>query len=560
EAFNRTRDNRGMMVLDNETEDFFNVSTPLGTLDHLQAQSQEQMASVCGIPLVILLGITPSGLNASSDGEIRTFYAWIEAQQEQLFTHNLDILFQIIQLSLFGEIDSDITYRYEPLWQIDETALATMRKTNADTDAVYIDAGVLDPAEVRQRVANEEDSLYHGLDLSGPPPEPPAPEPMPGAEPDGGEEPPDGSPGGEAPPKPPQPPAPTKPTPPPTGDYDPFAHLALDDAAKWEEGKHKRDEGGKFSSTGGGGGKSKAEAMLDAILGSGPAGSSAHAQSHHEYIQKSLKKLLPQIKAASNSDDPATALKGIKIPVKLGAVQKYVDQLAKEAGGSAKAKEPVIEPKTDPFAQGEGLPDWAKKQITEHAEASHKDNLGLAGNPYTKGTLEAEVWNDAWHDADQAAAKANEPKAEAPAVSAEYTKAIQAGAKNDHSHGMSNSFNPFAHGSPESDIYDKAWLEAEMAANFGKESDSDISDISPAEHVAAGVMAHGNGALPADNPNPEGTQAYTSWKQGWVDAETASAKAMEDDDYPDEGETADLADLDDDHPETVDLSEAAAVG
>ncbi len=67
--FNDTRDNRGFMVLDKDSEDFFNITTPLSTLDKLQAQAQEQMSSVSGIPLVKLLGITPTGLNACLTAE-----------------------------------------------------------------------------------------------------------------------------------------------------------------------------------------------------------------------------------------------------------------------------------------------------------------------------------------------------------------------------------------------------------------------------------------------------------------------------------------------------------
>jgi phage-related protein (TIGR01555 family) len=80
--FNSNRDNQGLMVVDKETEEFFNVSTPLGTLDQLQAQAQEHMASVSRIPLVKLLGISPAGLNASSEGEIETFDDTINAAQE----------------------------------------------------------------------------------------------------------------------------------------------------------------------------------------------------------------------------------------------------------------------------------------------------------------------------------------------------------------------------------------------------------------------------------------------------------------------------------------------
>jgi phage-related protein (TIGR01555 family) len=170
--FTMTRSNRGVMAIDKETETFENVAAPLASLDKLQAQSQEQMASVNGIPLVVLLGITPSGLNASSDGEIRAFYAWIKAQQEQFFTPNLRTALDIIQLSEFGEIDPDITFEWVQLWQPDETEEAGIRKMWADGDVALIDAGVVSPEEVRDRVAKDPKMGFDGIDLSAPPPEP----------------------------------------------------------------------------------------------------------------------------------------------------------------------------------------------------------------------------------------------------------------------------------------------------------------------------------------------------------------------------------------------------
>lgn len=163
--FNAQRDNSGVMVMDKD-EEFFNVSVPLGSLDKLQAQAQEHQSSVAGIPLSILLGITPSGLNASSEGEIRIFYQWVEAQQEAMFTTPFTRLLEVIQLSLFGDIDKEITFQWEPLWSLSDKELAEVRKLDADTDVVLIDAGVISPEEARGRVAGEEDSPYNGLDLS----------------------------------------------------------------------------------------------------------------------------------------------------------------------------------------------------------------------------------------------------------------------------------------------------------------------------------------------------------------------------------------------------------
>lgn len=164
ELFNNTRDNRGLMMLDMENEELLQVNTPLSSLDALQAQSQEHMASISGIPLVKLLGTQPAGLNASSDGEIRVFYDTISASQQDNLRPLIKRALDIIQLSEFGQIDPGIEFEFYPLYQMDEVQQATIRKAEADTDAVYIQAGVLDPSEVRKRIAGDSGSPYQGLD------------------------------------------------------------------------------------------------------------------------------------------------------------------------------------------------------------------------------------------------------------------------------------------------------------------------------------------------------------------------------------------------------------
>jgi phage-related protein (TIGR01555 family) len=164
QLFNTLRDNRGLMMLDKDSEEFFQFNTPLGGLDSLQAQSQEQMSSVSSIPLVKLLGITPSGLNASSDGEIQVFYDHIASMQAALFADPLTKVLQIIQLSEFGEIDPDIVFEFETLYGMDDVEKATVRKTDADTDAVLVSIGAISPDEARARLAADPESGYDSLE------------------------------------------------------------------------------------------------------------------------------------------------------------------------------------------------------------------------------------------------------------------------------------------------------------------------------------------------------------------------------------------------------------
>ena len=166
---NQCRDNRGAFAVNNdkekpETVEF--VSAPIAGLDALQAQSQEQMSAVSSIPLVKLLGITPNGLNATSDGEIRVFYDYIHALQQSVFKDNLKRVMDIIQLSEFGDIDDGITFDFEPLYEMSAKERAEIRKVDADTDAVYVAASVLSGNEVREKIAGDPDSPYHSLDLN----------------------------------------------------------------------------------------------------------------------------------------------------------------------------------------------------------------------------------------------------------------------------------------------------------------------------------------------------------------------------------------------------------
>ncbi|MDE2106656.1 MAG: DUF1073 domain-containing protein [Patescibacteria group bacterium] len=171
QAFVKMRNNLGLMTLDKDREEFQNVSAPLSGLDHLQAQAQEHMAAVVGEPLIKMFGITPSGLNATADNEVRVFYDMIHARQERVMNDNISTALKILQLNRFGEIDPEIEHEFVPLWQLDEAGQAAVQKTKADAAAVYIESGVIAPEEERRRVAADPESPWHGLE--GPPPEPP---------------------------------------------------------------------------------------------------------------------------------------------------------------------------------------------------------------------------------------------------------------------------------------------------------------------------------------------------------------------------------------------------
>jgi phage-related protein (TIGR01555 family) len=178
EFFNQIKANGGMFLLQKGSandpgEEFFNVSVPLGTLDKLQAQSQEHICADARLPLIKFTGITPSGLNASSSDELRSFADDIHAEQEDFFADNLEIVLKMVQLSEFGDIDETITAEFIDMWSLDEAGKVAVQKTKTDIDAVNIQEGIVSAEEVRERISADLESQYSGLDLSSPPPDPP---------------------------------------------------------------------------------------------------------------------------------------------------------------------------------------------------------------------------------------------------------------------------------------------------------------------------------------------------------------------------------------------------
>lgn len=167
-AFVYGRENGGLMLVDKETEELKNVSAPLGSVDSLLAQSMEMILIPAGIPMVVYAGTTPSGLNASSDGELKAFYGHVKGYNEKTLGGPLQTILRVLQLDMDGTIDESVTFEFVDGWELDEGAKATMRQANMTTATGYIQAGVISPENERERLTGEEGGLYYGMKLEEP--------------------------------------------------------------------------------------------------------------------------------------------------------------------------------------------------------------------------------------------------------------------------------------------------------------------------------------------------------------------------------------------------------
>lgn len=363
DLMNLLRQNRGLVALDKNDEEFFQFVTSLATLDVLQAQAQEHCASAVNMPLILYTGLQPAGLNASSEGEIKAWNTWVHAYQVHLFSANLTKIMRFAMLNIWGKVDKDITFRYKPLGALDELGKATVRKTEADTDVALVGAGIVSEEESRKRIASDPESPYQGmvaedvpetdddtpeLDENGEPVPPP----------------PEGEPGEE---KPTESPVKAKPGEEATSaeDGDPFG--ASDE--EFKEGDHPRSSDGKFGS-GGGGAKAALKpselTKVGAQMGSNPGGVFKDKSGQEFYVKKG------QSRDHVTNELTAAALMNL-------AGSPTLDYHPVEGGGHIATKMSKLDKnRASKFSDSERKK--AQEDFVVHAWLSNWDAVGMGGD------------------------------------------------------------------------------------------------------------------------------------------------------------------------------------
>ncbi|MBD5417353.1 MAG: DUF1073 domain-containing protein [Desulfovibrio sp.] len=160
----QTMSNDGVLAVDKDSEDVIKLETPLSGVTDIVRQALEFLAALNRTPAVKLLGISPSGFNATGESDIRNYYDHITSQQEKVLRPGIRRALECIQLHEFRAIDRGLDFDFAPLGEEDRAALATQQKTRADTVAVYLDRGVISAEEARAALVKDSDSPFADID------------------------------------------------------------------------------------------------------------------------------------------------------------------------------------------------------------------------------------------------------------------------------------------------------------------------------------------------------------------------------------------------------------
>lgn len=189
------------ILLDAEMEDFERKSTSFAGLPDMIDRSWVRLAAAARMPVTILMGQAPAGLNATGESDHRAWENQVQAAQEHVLRGPAERLVRLMLLAQDGPTGGQEPEGWElvfpPLRQSSEKERAEVRKLRAQADALYLDRGVFLADEVALEVA-ETGSLDREHRLArvelvkrqrlaqaaaGPAPTtPPSPTPGPGAE------------------------------------------------------------------------------------------------------------------------------------------------------------------------------------------------------------------------------------------------------------------------------------------------------------------------------------------------------------------------------------------
>jgi phage-related protein (TIGR01555 family) len=158
----------GSMVMDSENETYEFKTAQLAGLQEVIDSTCSMLSSVTNYPQTILFGRSPAGMNATGDADFENYYSFIEREQKTKVRSIVETVAEIILQSakLRGIIDEVPEFQvvFNPLKTESEEQKSAAELSKAQAQQIraqiaqsYVDMGVLDPTEVRKKLAGSDE-------------------------------------------------------------------------------------------------------------------------------------------------------------------------------------------------------------------------------------------------------------------------------------------------------------------------------------------------------------------------------------------------------------------
>lgn len=139
-------------IVDADGEDFERKSTSMQGLDRVLGRLTQKFTAATEYPHTVLLGESPSGLGASGKSEKNDYFELVRREQNHTLKPKLMRIFRLIFAAgdgpTKGKIPDRFDIEFDSLRHLDQVETIEARKAQAETDKIYLEAGVVDADEI----------------------------------------------------------------------------------------------------------------------------------------------------------------------------------------------------------------------------------------------------------------------------------------------------------------------------------------------------------------------------------------------------------------------------
>ena len=105
------------MLIKDKDEDFDKITQNFAGIPDMMREMVIAVSGASETPITRLLGISPSGLNATGEHDLVNYYDTVASRQDVSLAPKLEVLDTLLQLNEFGSEVETFTTTFNPLWQ-----------------------------------------------------------------------------------------------------------------------------------------------------------------------------------------------------------------------------------------------------------------------------------------------------------------------------------------------------------------------------------------------------------------------------------------------------------
>lgn len=141
------------LMMDADLETFQKHASSVAGLPDLLDRYAGVVSAVTGMPVTILMGRSPAGMNATGESDFQGWYDSLAADQEDVMTPALQRLVYLLSIAedTRTKLAPNWGIKYKPLWQLSDVEEAKRRYTISQTDLNYARLGLTAPEILNSR-------------------------------------------------------------------------------------------------------------------------------------------------------------------------------------------------------------------------------------------------------------------------------------------------------------------------------------------------------------------------------------------------------------------------